>query len=71
MRLPWISYLAIIQLIANTTTETGLTVSCQLDPNDYEKGLKVSNEEMASLNIKPDPFHGEWNYTIAQRRPDG
>ena len=68
---PLVSYLAIIQLIASTTTETGLTVACQLDSNTYEKGIKVSDEEMASLNVKPDAFHGEWNYTIAQRRPDG
>ncbi|MDQ2764835.1 MAG: ISAzo13 family transposase, partial [Pseudomonadota bacterium] len=56
---------------ASTTTETGLSVACQLDSNVYEKGIKVSDEEMASLNVKPDPFHGEWNYTIAQRQPDG
>jgi Rhodopirellula transposase DDE domain len=68
---PLVSYLAIIQLIAGTTTETGLTVACQLDSNIYEKGIRVSDEEMASLNVKPDSFHGEWNYTIAQRRPDG
>ncbi len=68
---PLVSYRAIIQLIAGTTPETGLTVACQLDSNIYEKGIKVSDEEMASLNIKPDPFHGEWNYTVAPRRPDG
>ena len=68
---PLVSYLAIVQLIASTTTEAGLTVACQLDSNVYEKGIKVSDQEMASLNVKPDSFHGEWNYTIAQRRPDG
>src|ERR1700684_2089506 len=68
---PLVSYLAIIQLIASTTTETGLTVTCQLDPNAYEKGLRVSDEEMVSLSVKPHSFHGEWNYTIAPRRPDG
>jgi hypothetical protein len=62
------SHLAIIQLIASTTTKTGLTVACQLDPEVYEKGIKVSDDEMASLNVKPDSFHGEWNYTIAPRR---
>jgi hypothetical protein len=67
---PLVSYLAIIQLIASTTTETGLTVACQLDSNAYEKGIKVSDEEMVSLNLKPHSFHGEWNYTIAPRRPD-
>jgi hypothetical protein len=68
---PLISYLAIIQLIASTTTDTGLTVTCQLDANAYEKRLKVSDDEMASLNVKPDAFHGEWKYTIAPRRPHG
>jgi hypothetical protein len=63
--------LVIIQLIASTTTDTGLAVACQLAANAYEKGIKVSDAEMASLNIKPDSFHGEWNYTIAPRRPDG
>ena len=56
---------------ATTTTKTGLTVACQLDENDYEKGIKVSDAEMATLNIKPDAFHGEWNYTISPRLPDG
>jgi len=68
---PLVSYLAIIQLIASTTTKTGLTVACQLDSNAYEKGIKVSDEEMVSLSVKPHSFHGEWNYTIAPRRPDG
>jgi hypothetical protein len=60
-----------VQLIANTTTDTGLAVTCQLDANADEKGIKVSDAEMASLNMKPASFHGEWNYTIAPRRPDG
>jgi hypothetical protein len=64
---PLVSYLAIIQLIASTTTETGLTVACQLDPNAYEKGIRVSDEEMVSLSVKPHSFHGEWNYTIGAR----
>jgi hypothetical protein len=65
---PLVSYLAIIRPIASTTTETGLSVAYQLDSNVYEKGIKVFDKEMASLNVKPDSFH---NYTIAQRRPDG
>ena len=68
---PLVSYLVIIQLIANTTTDTGLTVACQLDANAYEKGIKVSDAEMAAINLKPASFHGEWNYTIAPRKPDG
>jgi hypothetical protein len=68
---PLVSYPALIQLIANTTTKSGLTVACQLDSIVYQNGIQVSDEEMASLNVKPDSFHGEWNYTIAPRRPDG
>jgi hypothetical protein len=68
---PLVSCLAIIQLIASTTTNTGLTVTCQLDANAYDKGIKVSDDAMAALNVKPASFHGEWNYTIAPRRPDG
>ena len=68
---PLISYLVIVQLIASTTTDSELTVACQLDENDYAKGTKVTDAEMAALNIQPAVFHGEWNYTIAPRRPDG
>ena len=68
---PLVSYLVIIQLIASTTTDTGLTVACQLDDAVYEKGIKISDVEMASLNVTPASFHGEWNYTIAPRRLDG
>jgi hypothetical protein len=68
---PLISYLVIVQLIASTTTDAGLTVACRLDESNYAKGIKVTDAEMAALNIQPADFHGEWNYTIAPRRPDG
>jgi hypothetical protein len=68
---PLISYLVIVQLIASTTTDSGLTVACHLDENDYAKGTKVTDAEMAALNIQPAVFHGEWDYTIAPRQPDG
>ena len=68
---PLVSHQVIIQLIANTTTDTGLTVACRLDDNTYEKGIKVSDAEMAALNIQPANFHGEWNYTFTPRPPDG
>ena len=54
--------------IAATTTKKGLTVRCELDANTYEKGVKVSDAEMAALNIEGDAFHPEWNYTIKPRR---
>ena len=64
---PLVSYAVILKLIAATTTEAGLSVQCQLDTNTYPTGRKVSDEEMATLSLQPDLFHGEWNYTILPR----
>jgi hypothetical protein len=64
---PLTSDAVILKLIAATTTEAGLTVQCQLDTNRYPAGRKLSDEEMATLFIQPDSFHGEWNYTILPR----
>ena len=61
---PLTSYAVILKLIAATTTKGGLSVQCQLDTHMYPTGRKVSNEEMASITLVPDAFHGEWNYTI-------
>src|SRR6202166_4635603 len=61
---PLVSYRVIIDLISGTTTDTGLTVRCELDPNVYPKGIVVSDQEMAAINLVPAQFHGEWNYTI-------
>lgn len=66
---PLISRETVVELIASTTTNTGLTVRCELDTRDYPKGIKVSDEEMTTLNIKGDIFHPEWNYTILPRPP--
>ena len=67
---PLVSHQVIVQLIANTRTKAGLTVACRLDANSYEKGMKVTDNEMAPLNIRPADFHGEWNYTISPRWPN-
>ena len=64
---PLTSRSAVVELIAATTTKKGLTVRCELDANTYEKGVKVSDAEMAALNIEGDAFHPEWNYTIKPR----
>jgi hypothetical protein len=61
---PLVSYRVIIDLIAATTTKTGLTVKCELDSAHYPKGVAVSREQMDSLNITRDAFHGDWNYVI-------
>jgi hypothetical protein len=66
---PLTSRVAVVELIAATATKTGLTVRCELDPRAYTKGIKVSDAEMATLNIKGDEFHPEWNYTISPRSP--
>ena len=67
---PLVSHQVIVQLIANTTTSTGLTVKCRLDENAYENGIKVTDAEMAKLNIIHADFDGEWNYTFQPRKPD-
>ncbi len=61
---PLISYEVIVNLIAATTTSKGLTIAAKLDTNIYPKGIKVTDEEIAGLNIVRDEFHGEWNYAI-------
>jgi hypothetical protein len=66
---PLVSRLAVVELIAATTTKTGLTVRCELDENSYPKAIRVTDAEMASLNIEADDWHPEWNYTIRPRPP--
>ncbi|MDE2171316.1 MAG: ISAzo13 family transposase, partial [Sphingomonadales bacterium] len=58
---------AVVELIGATTTKTGLKVECALDTRTYEKGIKVSDAQMASLDIAGDAFHPEWNYSIKPR----
>ena len=64
---PLTSYRVIVNLIAATTTTTGLRVKAKLDTNDYPAGAKVAPSEMAALNLSAARFHGEWNYTILPR----
>lgn len=65
---PLTDRLAVIELIGATKTRTGLKVECAIDDGIYEKGVKVSDAEMASLEITGDQFHPEWNYTIKPRQ---
>jgi len=62
---PLISHEVIVNLISATTTKTGLKVRCQLDQNRYEKGTKVSKDQLGAVALRKDRFHGEWNYTIS------
>ena len=64
---PLISKETVVNLIANTKTKEGLEVFAVLDENEYQKGRKISDEEIASLRIQVDDFHPEWNYTIISR----
>ena len=61
---PLTSIEVIVNLIAATTTTTGLSVQCVLDPRTYPHGIKVSDKELESVSIVRDSFHGEWNYTV-------
>ena len=65
---PLRSYRTIVQLIAATTTENGLKVRAELDENKYPKGIKVSDLQMAAVNLTRHPFHGDWNYTVSPKR---
>jgi hypothetical protein len=64
---PLTSLETVIELISHTTTRGGLTVTAVPDTNIYEKGIKISDEQMKTLNLQRHAFHGEWNYTIAAR----
>ncbi len=64
---PLVSHAVILNLIAATTTTTGLTVESYLDTDPYPAGQQVSDAQMATLQLRRDAFHGEWNYAIAPR----
>jgi hypothetical protein len=61
---PLISHAVIVKLIAATRTTTGLTVRARLDHHTYPKGIKISQAELDRVRLRPDTFHGDWNYTI-------
>jgi Rhodopirellula transposase DDE domain len=62
---PLRSYRTVVQLVAATRTDAGLTVRAELDENKYPKGIKVSDAQLAAVNISAHRFHGDWNYTIS------
>ena len=61
---PLVSYGTIVNLIGATTTQTGLQIQCRLDDRDYPTGVRVTDRELAEVNLLQDDFHGEWNYFI-------
>lgn len=66
---PLTSHEVIVNLIGATTTGTGLTVHAETDTNSYPRGIKLTKQDMAAIatQLKPDPFHGDWNYTMRPR----
>ena len=62
-----ISHEVIINLIAATTSKTGLAVRSELDSNTYPAGIKISDQQMADLRLRRDAFHGDWNYRLLPR----
>jgi Rhodopirellula transposase DDE domain len=65
---PLVSRETIVSLIGSTTTSTGLTVRAALDTERYATGIKVSDEELAAVQLMPHEFHGDWNYSIKPRK---
>jgi hypothetical protein len=65
---PLLTHAAIVNLIGATHTNTGLRVRCVLDTQLYPPKIAISDEQMASINITRDHFHGDWNYTIKPRK---
>ena len=61
---PLVDHETVIQLIGNTRTKMGLRVKAALDARSYPKGIKVSDELLDQVNLKPDSFHGDWNYAV-------
>jgi hypothetical protein len=57
----------VIELIAATTTTTGLTIHADHDPGVYPKGVKITDAELAAVPLQPHDWHGEWNYTGSSR----
>jgi transposase len=64
---PLTSHEVIVNLIASTTTTTGLKVQCQLDTNAYPTGVQVSDTDLEAVQLEPADFHGEWNYVVQSR----
>jgi transposase len=64
---PLTSHQVVVNLIANTTTRTGLKVRARLDQGYYPTGTKVTDKELAGIPIRRHSFQGDWNYTIAPR----
>lgn len=65
---PLTSLETIVNLIANTTTKKGLKVDAEIDTSEYPTGVKISDEQLKSINMEKASFHGEWNYSIYPKK---
>ena len=65
---PLVSLAVIVNLIGRTRTAAGLRVRCELDRGAYPKGETITDAQMATLQLVPHRFHGDWNYTLNPRR---
>jgi hypothetical protein len=61
---PLVGHQVILELIANTTTTTGLTVHATLDTGQYPIGISYTDKDIAALPLQRHDFHGDWNYTL-------
>ena len=66
-----VSHEVVVNLIGHTTTKGGLSIRSELDANSYPLGREVTEGQMKGLLLKPDRFHGEWNYTILPKTSNG
>ena len=66
---PLLTHQVIVNLISATTTKAGLLVKSRVDERTYAKGRRISDKELAQVNLEPHDFHGEWNYTIHPSAP--
>lgn len=64
---PLVSRQVVVNLIGSTTTQAGLCIKAALDEKNYAQGIKVSDDELATLALERDDFHGEWNYRLRPR----
>ena len=64
---PLVSHEVVVNLIGATTTKTGLRVRSELDTNQYPAGRTVSDDELSTIQLRPDAFHGDWNYSLLPR----
>jgi hypothetical protein len=65
---PLIDRATVVNLIANTKTKEGLTIQARLDERIYQKGIRISDADLANVNIRANKFHGEWNYSISPKQ---